>query len=122
MTRMEITGGVLIVRVEGVDKILALKSQLEVPLSHVISAEIDPGVEQEFNSWFTGLKAPGTGLPGVIKAGTWYTSDGKVFWDVHDPHQTVTIRLDHESYNRLVIQVADPAATVAMIEEAIRGQ
>ena len=120
MTEIEITESSLIVHVKGVDKILALKSQLEVPLSHITGVEIDPGVEQEFNSWFTGLKAPGTGLPGVIKAGTWYTSNGKVFWDVHNPHSTVTITLADETYNRLVIQVADPASTIAEIEDAIR--
>jgi hypothetical protein len=120
MTEIEITENSLIIHVTGVDKILAFKSQLEVPLSHVISAEIDPGVAQEFESWFVGLKAPGTGIPGVIRAGTWYTNEGKVFWDVHDPRHTVTIKLTHETYSRLLIDVADPPTVVTMIEEAMR--
>lgn len=121
MTEIEITEDSLIVHVKGVDRFLALKSQLEVPLSHVIGAEIDPGTEHDFNSWTLGLKAPGTGLPGIIRAGTWYTNTGKVFWDVHDPYSAITIRLADETYNRLVIQVADPATTIATIEDAIRN-
>jgi len=120
MTDVEITASSLIVHVRGIDKILALKSQLEVPLSHVISAEIDPTVEEEFRSLFMGLKAPGTGLPGVIRAGTWYTGNGKAFWDVHDPQKTITIRLADETYSRLVIEVADPTTTCMMIEEVLR--
>jgi hypothetical protein len=42
-----------------------------------------------------------------------------VFWDVHDPEKTVVIRLKDERYARLVIEVEDPPATVAAIQEAL---
>ena len=122
MTEVEITEHSLIVHVKGMDKVLAFKSQLEVPLSHVVSAEVDPSAVQEFESLFIGIKAPGTGIPGVIRAGTWYTNNGKVFWDVHDAHKSITIRLADETYSRLVIEVADPAATSSQIQEAIGKQ
>jgi len=41
-----------------------------------------------------------------------------VFWDVHDPQKAIVIRLKDERYARLVIEVDDPPATVAAIEEA----
>ena len=48
MTEIEVTQSTLIVRVKGVDKILALKSQLEIPLNHVVGAEIDPSVVEKW--------------------------------------------------------------------------
>jgi hypothetical protein len=58
-------------------------------------------------------------MPGVITAGTFYQEGERVFWDVHDPEKTVVIRLKDERYARLVIEVEDPPATVAAIQEAL---
>jgi hypothetical protein len=32
---------------------------------------------------------PGHGDPGILTAGTFYQSDGAVFYDVHDPERTI---------------------------------
>jgi hypothetical protein len=58
-------------------------------------------------------------MPGVITAGTFYQEGERVFWDVHDPEKTVVIRLKDERFVRLVIEVEDPPATVAAIQEAL---
>ena len=116
MTEVEITGDALIVHVRGMDRLWSLKSRLEIPLSHVLGAEADPQVASEHSR---GLRAPGTHLPGVITAGTFYQEGDRVFWDVHDPEKAIVIRLKDERYVRLVIEVDDPPATVAAIEEAI---
>ena len=120
MTEVEITGGKLVVHVEGLDKLWAPKSRLEVPLEHVLGAEVDAEVAR---GWWKGLKAPGTNVPGVITAGTFYQDGDRVFWDVHDPDGTIVIRLSDERYSRLVIEVEDPAATAAAIHRAtsVRG-
>ena len=65
-----------------------------------------------------GLRAPGTYLPGVITAGTFHIHGERVFWDVHDANKAVVIELADEQYARLIIQVDDPRATVALIESA----
>jgi len=36
-----------------------------------------------------------------------------VFWDVHDTAKTVIVTLEHEGYRKLIVQVEDPAATLA---------
>lgn len=120
MTTIELTETMLIVHVEGFDKILALKSQLEVALSHVVGAEVDPHIGEEFRRLFIGIKAPGTGIAGVVRAGTWYTNEGKVFWDIHHAENAITIHLADETYNKLLIEVENPVATVAAIQEAIQ--
>ena len=122
MTQIELTESTLIVHVKGIDKILAFKSQLEIPLTHVVSAEIDPIVVEKWgHPNLKEIRAPGTGLPGVIKAGSFRLNGQWAFWDVHDPQKAITIKLADEHYTKLVIEVADPAATVAMIEEALRA-
>ena len=116
MTEVELTRDTLIVHVRGMDRLWSLRSRLEIPLSHVLNAEADSQVARE---WQKGLRAPGTHVPGVITAGTFFQDGDRVFWDVRDPEKTVVIRLEDERYARLVIEVEDPPATVAAIEGAI---
>ena len=120
MATVELTENALIVRVEGVDKFFAFKSQLEVPLSHVVGAEVDPLVVQEWGNLWKGVRIPGAHVPGLLAAGNFYQHGERVFWDVHDPQKAVTIRLADEQYARLVIEVEDPARTIAAIEEAVQ--
>jgi hypothetical protein len=114
MARVEVDGERLRVVVEGLDKVLALKSSVEVSLSHVRGAALAPEQARGFH----GLRLPGTYLPGVVTAGSFF--DGQwLFFDVHDADRAVKIDLDHEHYAALIVQVADPAATVRTINEAI---
>jgi len=103
--------------VEGWDKLWALKSQLDIPLAHIRSVRFDPDAAA---GWWHGFKFPGTDLPGVITAGTFYQSDGVVFYDVHDLQRTIVIDLEHDHYKRLVIEVEDPSATVKSLQAALR--
>ena len=113
MAKVELTEKALIVHVRGMDRLWALKSRLEIPLSHVVGAEVDPGLARECHK---GIRAGGTHVPGVITAGTFYQEGERVFWDVHDPEKTVVIQLRNERYARLVIEVEDPRATAAAIQ------
>ena len=114
MTEVEIANGHLRVMVEGFDKVLALRSSVEVPLSHVRGASQDPDALRERH----GLRLGGTSLPGVVAAGTFF--DGQWwFLDVHHPEEAVKIDLDHEHYAALIVEVADPVATVEAINAAI---
>jgi hypothetical protein len=114
MARVSIDNGDLIVEIEGLDKLWSLKSRLSIPLGNVRGATADPGIVKEPK----GLRAPGTHLPGVITAGTFHQDGERVFWDVRDGARAVVIELVDERYARLVVEVADPGATVALIERA----
>jgi hypothetical protein len=117
MAEVELAQDALIVHVQGIDRLFALRSQLEVPLSHVEGAEANP---QEARRRWHGILARGMWVPGPITAGTFYQEGEWVFWDVHDPQKTVLIRLRDERYARLVIEVEDPKAAVARVNEAAR--
>ena len=116
MAEVELAENTLIVHVRGMDRLWALKSRLEIPLTHVVGAEVDPQVAQ---GWRKGIRAPGTHVPGVITAGTFYQDGERVFWDVHDPERSVVIQLKDERYARLVIEVDDPPATAVAIQGAL---
>ena len=115
MVSVSIDGDRVRFDVQGWDKLWALKSQLEIPLAHIRSVRAD---SEPARGWWHGLRMPGTQIPGLLTAGTFYQSDGAVFYDVHDPERTVVFELDHEHYHRLVIEVEDPASVVAMFPTA----
>jgi len=102
--------------VEGWDKLWALRSQLEIPLAHVTGVRIDPDAAR---GWWHGLRMPGTNIPGVLTAGTFYQDGKRVFWDVHNPDDTVVIDLKDERYNELIIEVADPKSAVELVKAAL---
>ena len=116
MVRISVIGDRVRFDVEGWDQLWALKSQLEIPLSHIIAVRADP---EPARGWWHGFRLPGSQIPGVLTAGTFYQSDGAVFYDVHDPERTIVIDLDHEYYTRLVVEVEDPTAAVSQLQSAI---
>lgn len=116
MVRVSIRGDRVRFDVEGWDKLWALKSQLEIPVAHIESVRADP---EPARGWWHGLRLPGTQIPGLLTAGSFYQSGGFVFYDVHDPERTVVIELDHEHYERLVIEVENPDEVVATLRAAI---
>jgi len=117
MVEISVVEDRLLLRVMGADRLWALKSSLEVPLRHVAGIRADPSVAR---GWWHGLRMPGTSVPGVITAGTFYQEGKRVFWDVHHPENTVVIELRDERYNELIVEVANPEITVQTITAALR--
>jgi len=118
MVELSITGGNLVLHVKGADKLWAFKSSLEISLAHVVAIRADPAIAR---GWWHGLRMPGTSVPGVITAGTFYQDGKRVFWDVHNPENTVVIELKDERYNQLIVEVAEPAAAVALVKSTVHG-
>lgn len=116
MVDLSIAEGKLTLHVRGADKLWALKSSLEIPLVHVANVRADPEIAR---GWFHGLRMPGTNVPGVITAGTFYQDGKRVFWDVHHPEKTIVIDLHDERFNQLVVEVGDPEAAVKLIQNAL---
>ncbi|MGY5011942.1 hypothetical protein ACWCY6_28295 [Streptomyces sp. 900105755] len=115
MAKVTVEGTTLVVEIEGLDKLWALKSRLDIPLANVRGATADPGIVAEPK----GRRAPGAHLPGVIAAGTFQIEGERIFWDVRDAAKAVVIELADERYARLVVQVSDPKATVDLIEREL---
>jgi hypothetical protein len=116
MVELSVAEGKLTLHVMGADKLWALKSSLEIPLVHIAGVRADPEVA---SGWWHGIRMPGTNVPGVITAGTFYQDGKRVFWDVHHPERTIVIDLHDEQYSQLIIEVADPQEAVNLIQSAL---
>jgi len=78
---------------------------LKIPLEHVQSAQADPEIG---HALWRGWRIPGVRIPGVR------------FYDVHGyPDKTIVINVKGETYERLIVEVEDPAEVVAKINEAV---
>ncbi|MFF5567884.1 hypothetical protein ACFY7Z_19430 [Streptomyces sp. NPDC012623] len=115
MALIRIDGDDLVVVIEGLDKLWSFKGSLTIPLANVRGATADPGIA----TGPKGIRAQGSHVPRVITAGTFHQDGEKVFWDVRDPSKAVVVELADEKYARLVLQVDDPRATVALVENAL---
>jgi hypothetical protein len=111
----KIENGNLILNVKGIGKFLALKSELVIPLTNIKGVTADPGAFDMPK----GLRAPGTAVPGLIYAGTFYHDGDKVFWDVRNRANALVIELANEEFNRLIVEVADVNTTIRLIEANI---
>jgi len=112
MVDLSLQDGKLMLHVLGADKLWALKSSLEIPLEHITGIRADPEIAR---GWLHGIRMPGTQIPGVITAGTFYQHGQRVFWDVHHPEKTVVIELHDERYNELIVEVENPQMAVQQI-------
>ncbi|WP_138498809.1 hypothetical protein [Nostoc sp. PA-18-2419] len=72
----------------------------QIPLAH-----IEQVMTAEPQSNWRELRAPGSFVPKVIKAGTYYTNRGKEFWYVNRETNYLTIELLDQSYKRIIITV-----------------
>ncbi len=112
---IRIDGDQLVFEIHGIDEILSIKRSISVPLEHVQSVSTgDPGW-----AFLRQVKAGGANLPGVVKDGRFLSSDGYMFFEMHDPGRCITVSLDHESYKKIVFEVEDKEATAKMIEDAL---
>ena len=116
MVELSIANGNLELHVRGMDQLWALKSSLEIPLRHIAGIRADPSVAR---GWWHGIRMPGTNLPGVLTAGTFYQHGKRVFWDVHNPENTVVIELHDERYDELIVEVANPELAVEQIKAGL---
>lgn len=116
MVDLGIGEGKLTLHVRGADRLWAFKSSLEIPLVHIAGVRAD---SEAARGWYHGIKMPGTNLPGVITAGTFYQDGKRVFWDVHRPEKAIVIDLHDERYSQLVVEVDDPEVAVQLIQSAL---
>ena len=112
---IRIEGEDLIFELHGIDEFLAVKRSITVPLGHVVSASTE---KVSWGPW-TEIRSSGAAFPGVIKDGTYLTSDGTMFFEMHHPDKCVTITLDNEKYKKIIFEVEDKESTALEINEAI---
>jgi hypothetical protein len=111
MVEITLDSDKVVFNVKGSHKLWALKSRLEIPCVHIRGARRDPTVVHGWKGW----RLPGTHVPGLITAGTFYLEGKRIFWDVSNAENVVVIDLSDDDYNQLVIEVDDPDAVVRLL-------
>ena len=114
MVQINLAGDTISLEVLGLHKVWALKSRLQFPLASIKSVAIDPQLADRPR----GLRAPGTYIPRLITAGTFYADKKRWFWDVSNPNNALVIELEGEKYQMIVVEVEQPEKVIAQIEAA----
>lgn len=78
----------------------------ENPMNVPLGAIMDISTDKPSSDWRE-LRIPGTYLPGVIKAGTYYTPQGRDFWYVVGDRNYLTLMLQNYDYQRLILTFED---------------
>jgi hypothetical protein len=112
MARVVREGDELAVRLNDLEKAGALRGDVRVPMSSVRSVTVSTTPFRDLR----GIRAPGTGLPGVIALGTWRYRGGKDFAALYRGGPALVIELDGAEYRRLLVSAHD---AVALREELV---
>ena len=119
MARLVIQGDRLVVRLSPLERLGALlPAQPSAPLAAVQSVQaVDCA-----NRSIRGVRAPGTGLPGVIALGTWRHRAGKDFVSVHGRERGVVVELAGTGWSRFVVGSPEPELDASRIQAALAGR
>lgn len=117
MVEISIHGSSAVFEPLGMHKLWAFKRRLEFPLRNIRDVRLDASL---VIGWWEGLRMPGTHIPGVIIAGTFYRGGERIFWDVRRPENAIVVEITNERYDRLIVEVADPAEALERIVSATR--
>jgi hypothetical protein len=113
MADLIIDDRVVVVSLSAMEKVEALHGDVTVPRSAVTGTRIVPDGMAEVH----GIRAPGTGLPGVIMVGVWRSGTGTTFAVCHGREPAIVIELDGAQFDRIVVTVGDPE----QVQRALQG-
>ncbi len=99
MATLQLTDSTLTIRLTRFEKIAGLLRDVEVPRSAVRSVD----VVGDALTAARGLRAPGLGLPGVRKIGTWRRSGERTLVSVRRDQPALRIRLEGQRYDTLLV-------------------
>jgi hypothetical protein len=114
MAALRTDGGDLVLALSAWERFGALHGDIRVPLSCVE----DVAVTQRPFGELRGIRAPGTGMPGVIALGTWRGRGKKGFAAVYRNQPGVVVRLRDSEFAWLCVSSADPQAVAEQIRAA----
>jgi hypothetical protein len=98
---LSISGDHLHIKLSWKEKLAAFSGSKSIPLSHIASVETD------YPRTPNGIRLPGSYVPYLIAAGTYYTKKGKEFRCVVKRKNILRIELNNEFYARLVLGIDD---------------
>lgn len=107
MANVDVAANKVVLRLTALEKLGALHGDVHVPRAAVRGVHVAPEPLSEVR----GIRAPGTGVPGRIKLGTWRRRGGrKDFVAAYRGRPAVVIDLDQgvTGFARLIVSVESP--------------
>lgn len=115
MATLVLEGSDLVVRLSALEKLGAMRSDVRIPLVSVRTVRVSEQPWAELR----GLRAPGTGVPGVISLCTRRGSGFVDFAAVYRGRQAVVVECEGASFDRLVVSCADAPGEARRITHAL---
>ena len=115
---IKIKDGNLEFELHGIDEFLSIKRSITISLDHVVSVSTAHVPWQPFKQ----MRIAGTSIPGVVKDGRFLSTEGVMFFEMHDPDKCITVNLDHEHYKKIVFEVEDKEAAAQEINDALKSR
>jgi hypothetical protein len=115
MARIKLEDDQLVVDLTGFEKVEAFHGTIRVPAScvHEVRWTDDPWSE------LRGMRAPGTGIPGVVAVGTRRGEGVKDFAAVHGKGNAVVVELEGAEYDRLIVTEDDAESASAELRSQL---
>ena len=111
MAQMDIEGDTLRVRFSLFEKVFGLVGDQRIPLSAITKAHAETNGLRAVH----GLRAPGLGMPGVRKIGTWRGRGTKTLVSVSHDQPALVLTLRGVRYDAVVIGCANPEGYLSML-------
>ncbi|MCT2592326.1 hypothetical protein LHJ74_20870 [Streptomyces sp. N2-109] len=118
MAHVEMTPAHLVIRLQAAQRAFGRRRPLVIPWPHVHRAYAD---EQAARAHPGARWGVASNVPGVVTLGSFRRSGRRDFWAVRDPRKAIVIELTDEKYDRLLVEVTHPEATLTAIASARTG-
>ena len=117
MAEVRVEGSEIVVGLSTFEKAEAIHGEVRLGLVSLRGAEVLDDAIRAVH----GLRAPGTGVPGLVAVGT-YRERGKRLFAVvhHDTPRGVRLRFEGADFDEVVVGCEDPEAVVAQVMDAAR--
>ena len=106
MTTITTTDTTIRLRFRLWEKVAGLIRDLDVPISAITAVEVAP----DGLAGATGLRAPGLGLPGLRKIGTWRGRGHKSLVNVRRHQPALRLRLAGQKFDEVLVGADDAVA------------
>jgi hypothetical protein len=105
MAEIRIEADDVVVHLSGLERLGAMRGDVRVPRSAILECRVSDDPWSELR----GIRAPGTGLPGVISLCTLRGDGTRDFAALYRKRPAVVIELTDAEFNRLIVSVKDTA-------------
>ena len=115
--RLGIQDGRLEIRLNPLETLVSFRRLLSIPLDKIMEVS----TERPKLDWRQ-IRSPGTHIPFVIKAGTYYGGGGRDFWHATIGRPVLMVAVRDWDCDRIVVSIGNNQEWAERIRKAINGQ